>query len=98
MRVLLAAIECHKGHPTRNMHAHCEILGEARVLGCRMVVFPEMSLSGSVDPARRPEHLMTLDAPQVGGLAAATGDVAALFGIAEQAEDGPFITQVFADG
>jgi predicted amidohydrolase len=57
-------------------------------------VFPEISLTGSVDPATRPERLIALDDPPVRDLAAATRDtVPALFGVAER---GPHITQVYA--
>jgi predicted amidohydrolase len=101
MRVLLAAMQCHKGEPARNLQHHCEILEEARRSGARIAVFPEMSLSGSVDPASRPEHLLAVTDPVVERLAAATAEtsVAAVFGIAERAADGrPFITQLYADG
>jgi predicted amidohydrolase len=55
-----------------------------------------MSLTGSVDPATRPERLIALDDPPVRELAAATRDtVPALFGVAEH---GPHITQVYAAG
>ena len=97
MRVLLAAIECHKGDVERNLQRHCEILDEARRTGARIAVFPEMSLSGSINPLTHPERLVAMDCRFVGELAAATATsgVGALFGIAER---GPYITQVFADG
>src|SRR5204863_94710 len=81
MRVLLAAMQCHKGEPARNLQHHCEILDEARRSGARIAVFPEMSLSGSVDPASRPEHLLAVTDPVVERLAAATAEtgVAAVF-------------------
>ena len=63
-----------------------------------MAVFPEFSLTGSVDPTRMPEQLITLDAEPVRALMALTetAHVAAVFGIAERAEAGPYITQVYA--
>jgi predicted amidohydrolase len=94
MRVLLAALNCPKGDVAGNLAAHRALLREARIRGCDLAVFPEMSLTGSVDPAAHPERLLGLDAGPVRELAAATRDtVPALFGIAEQ---GPHITQVYA--
>src|SRR5215470_16680410 len=99
MRILLAAMECAKGDPARNLAAHDRALHEAARVGCRIAVFPEMSLSGSVDPATRPEWLLALSSPYVSDLAAltATHGVAAVYGIAEAAADGhAHITQVYA--
>jgi predicted amidohydrolase len=96
VRLLLAALRCEKGDPTANLAAHAALLRSASEAGCRLAVFPEMSLSGSVNPATHPERLLTLDSPQVLDLAALTGvhGVGAVFGVAES---GAHITQVFAD-
>ena len=69
--------------------------------GCQLAVFPEMSLTGSTDPAAHPERLIGLDHPAVAALAAASGEtgVGACFGLAERLPSGePHITQVFAAG
>jgi predicted amidohydrolase len=97
MRAMLAAINCPKGDPGGNLDRHVALLRDAAADGCDVVVFPEMSLSGSVEPATQPERLLALDSPVVGALAEATGrhGVAAVFGVAEQ---GPHITQVYAAG
>jgi predicted amidohydrolase len=97
MRALLAAVNCPKGDPEGNLARHESLLGEAAAVGCDVVVFPEMSLSGSVEPDTRPDRLLALDSPAVLALAAATGrhGVAAVFGVAET---GPHITQVYAAG
>ena len=99
MRALLAAMVCHKGEAGRNLAAHLELLAEARAEGCELALFPEMSLTGSADPAAHPEQLIGLDHPAVTALAGATGEtgVGACFGVAERSPDGtPHITQVFA--
>jgi predicted amidohydrolase len=102
VRVLLAASQCDKGDVAGNLGKHLRILGEAAAGGCELAVFPEMSLTGSVDPAVHPEHLIGLDDPAVTALATATGtatgasDVAVCFGVAESTPDGPCITQVVA--
>jgi NAD+ synthase (glutamine-hydrolysing) len=99
VRILLAAIRCEKGAVETNLARHLEILAEASAGGCDLAVFPEMSLTGSVDPAVRPERMMSLDDPAVAALAAASTGTAACFGIAESAPDGAaHITQIFAAG
>jgi predicted amidohydrolase len=101
MRALLAAIRCEKGEVRANLTRHLEILARAGSSGCELVVFPEMSLTGSVDPALHPDRLMALDDPALGALVTASADTgtAACFGIAERGAGGEsYITQVFAAG
>jgi len=95
MRVLLAAIRCGKGDLDGNLAAHEAVLREAGDRGCEIAVFPEMSLTGSVDPRTHPERLVGLDSPAVVTLTAMTlrYGVSAVFGVAER---GPFITQAYA--
>jgi predicted amidohydrolase len=97
VRVLLAAVRCEKGDVDGNLASHRRLLGEAAAAGCDLVLFPEMSLTGSVDPIARPDRLVSLDHPAVTALAEASGEtgVGVCFGIAEQM---PSITQVFAAG
>lgn len=99
--MLLAAIRCGKGEVEQNLAAHVRLLAKAARDGCDLVLFPEMSLTGSVDPATHPERLMAADGAAVSRLAGAAGQagVAACFGIAERGADGrPYITQLLADG
>ena len=99
MRILLAAIQCEKGAVAANQARHRQLLGAAAAAGCDLALFPEMSLTGSVDPAAHPERLMSLRDPAVGELARAAGDagVAACFGLAERGAGGTaYITQVVA--
>jgi predicted amidohydrolase len=101
VRILLAAIRCDKGEVHANLAGHLQILADASSAACDLAVFPEMSLSGSVDPAAHPERLIALDDPAVGRLvrASAEAGVAVCFGIAERAPDSlPHITQVCAAG
>jgi predicted amidohydrolase len=96
---MLAALCCAKGDPAANLAAHEEVLRQAGDAGCQLAVFPEMSLSGSADPATHPEWLLGLDSAPVRAMTELTRrhPVAAVFGLAERGEDGrPFITQVFA--
>ena len=99
MRALLAAIRCEKGDVAGNLASHLRLLADAAAAGCDLAVFPEMSLTGSVDPDAHPEHLMPLDHAAVAALARATSGAStgACFGVAERSPRGePCITQVFA--
>lgn len=105
LRVMLAAICCQKGdlagNLAGNLAAHDQVLRGARQAGCQIAVFPEMSLTGSVDPAAHPDRLLRLDSAPVAGLAALTRrhSVAAVFGLAERGEGGrAHITQAYACG
>ena len=97
MRILLAAANAQKGDLDGNLARHLAALEQARVQGCHLAVFPELSLTGSVDPRTRPGRALTLDDGPVRALLEATRrtGVAAVFGIAER--DGPafHITQVY---
>ena len=96
---MLAAIRCPKGEVERNLAAHLRLLAQAAAEGCELVLFPEMSLTGSADPATHPERLIPLDHPAVAALAEATGGtgVGTCFGVAERSPGGdPYICQVFA--
>ena len=98
VRILLSALRCEKG-AIENLAEHRRVLCEARDAGCALAVFPEMSLTGSVDPARTPERLVTLDDAAVAALIAFTSEtgVAAAFGLAEIADGGDaHIVQVVA--
>ena len=99
VRCLLAAIRCEKGDVAGNLAAHLRGVADAAAAGCQLAVFPEMSLTGSVDPAAAPDRLIGLDHPAVGRLARASGQlgVGVCFGVAERAPDGrACIAQVFA--
>ena len=101
MRVLLAAILCEKGNIEANLANHLRLLDQASTGGCELVLFPEMSLTGSVDPVAHPEHLVSLDHAAIGQLARATAKtgVAACFGVAERSAGGEaHIAQVLAAG
>lgn len=100
MRVLLAAITCEKGDIEANLARHREALGEAGRAGCDLAVFPEFSLTGSVDPVRHPERAIGLDDPAVHRMVEAAHEarVGALFGLAEARDGECHITQAYAVG
>lgn len=98
VRVLLTSILCEKDNAEANLSQHVALLEKARAEGCDLAVFPEFSLTGSVDPATQPHRAVTLDNPLVKALVAATGDVGvpALFGIAELDGARFHISQLYA--
>jgi predicted amidohydrolase len=97
MRVMLAAIECQKADVEGNLAAHLDLLGQAAADRCDLVLFPEMSLTGSAEPGSG--RLIPLDHPAVRELAAASTNVACCFGIAERTDAAvPHITQIVAGG
>jgi predicted amidohydrolase len=97
VRALLAAMTCEKGDVDANLAAHVGTIARAVRAECSVVVFPEFSLTGSVDPARAPADAMTIDDPAIAALVAATSPgVAAVFGFAQRCGDQFFITQAVA--
>ena len=66
MRILLAALTAHKGDLAGNLASHQATLEEAWAQGCQLAVFPEFSLTGSVDPRRHPERALGLRANESG--------------------------------
>ena len=97
MRILLVALNSQKGDFDGNLTQHVAMLEEAQVQGCDVAVFPEFSLTGSVDPCRHPERALSMDAEPVRTLLEATGrtGVAAVFGIAGRDNGGFYISQVY---
>jgi predicted amidohydrolase len=99
VRCQLAAIRCEKGDVAANLAAHLELVADAAAAGSQLALFPEMSLTGSANPAANPERLIPPDHPAIAKLAEASGHsgVGVCFGVAERAPNGqPYITHVFA--
>src|SRR6266700_106428 len=81
VRALLAALTCEKGDLDANLAVHVATIARAARAGCALVVFPEFSLTGSVDPVHAPGNAITIDHPAIKTLVAATEPgVAAVFG------------------
>jgi predicted amidohydrolase len=100
VKALLTALTCPKGELEANTRRHIELLEEGAARGARVVAFPEMSLTGSVDREHWPGYAVGLDHPAIAEVAGATArlGVAALFGVAQALEGHVYITQVLADG
>ena len=98
MRAVLAAIQCEKRDLAANLAAHLSVLRAAATAGCRLVAFPEFSLTGSVDPTRRPQDAIAIHDAAIDALVDITGElrIAAAFGFSERSGDEFFITQAVA--
>ncbi len=98
MRALLAAVTCDKHALDANLAAHLSVLDDAARASCQLVVFPEFSLTGSVDPSRHPQDAISLEHPAIDTLVSATRTPgpAVVFGLSERANDTFFITQAVA--
>jgi predicted amidohydrolase len=97
LRILVAAIEAQKGDLVGNLARHLAGLEQARAQGCDLAVFPELSLTGSVDPRTHPERALEVESEPVRALLEATSrtGVAALFGISERDGGAFHITQLY---
>ena len=96
---MLASICCQKGDWEGNLSIHRDVLRQASSAQCVLAVFPEMSLTGSIDPLTNPEGSVGLRSEVVRLLVESTQrySVAAVFGISERGDNGEsYITQVYA--
>lgn len=96
MRAVVLALQCPKDDLTGNLRRHLDEIAYAESVEADLVVFPEFSLTGGVDPDAAADRLLGLDDPAVQAVVGATGSVTAVFGLAEPG--GPYITQVGAAG
>lgn len=99
MRILLASVNCQKADIRTNLETHERVIREAADAQCDIAVFPEMSLTGYLDPETHSESLLNLNSGQLTDLIAygEQASVDLLFGIVERGEDSKaYITQVHA--
>ncbi len=68
MKVLLASINCPKTEIDKNFDVHERLTVEAASNNCDIVVFPEMSLTGYIDPAVHSEYELSTDSKKVNDL------------------------------
>jgi 8-oxo-dGTP pyrophosphatase MutT (NUDIX family) len=100
MRVMLGTVRTHDESFELNTAAHLAMLEDASAAGCDLVVFPQFSLTGAIDPRSQPAGALAVDSGPVAELLDATArtGVGAIFGIAERSRDRFFITQLYAHG
>jgi predicted amidohydrolase len=99
MRLGLTQMHCPKGEVAANLDAHAARIVEARARGVDVLCFPEMSITGYLDPGRWPEAVLSLDSDAVARFLAMTAgsEMLVLAGLVESNPRGrPFITQIAA--
>ncbi len=79
--VALAQIATRPGQPRYNLVRHLEAISRARTAGARLVVFPELSLSGYLLNHGVAEAAMTLDDPTLAPILEASRDLTILVGM-----------------
>lgn len=95
----LVQMRCPKGDIDGNLEQIRRYLDEGARRGVDIICFPEMSITGYINPTRRPDAVLALDHPAVDRFVAMTSlyRITALAGIVEANPDGkPFITQIAA--
>ncbi|MBN1248135.1 MAG: carbon-nitrogen hydrolase family protein [Anaerolineae bacterium] len=100
MRIGLVQMVCEKAALRANLAHIGVVYAEAVARRVDIVGFPEMSLTGYIDPGKWPDAVLGLDAAEVVEAIALTRGHATtlLFGLVEAHPDGnkPFITQIAA--
>jgi predicted amidohydrolase len=99
LRIGLVQMHCPKGEVDANLQAIEAHVREAVERGVQILCFPEMSITGYLDPSRWPEAVLTLDSPAIRRFVGMTAghDLVVLAGLVEANPAGkPFITQVVA--
>lgn len=99
LEIALVQLRSEKGDIDGNLALHALRIDAARERRTAIVLFPEMSITGYIDPTRRPEAVLSLDGPEVARFLALTvgTPVVAVAGLVEANPAGkPFITQIVA--
>jgi predicted amidohydrolase len=95
----LVQMRCEKGAIAANLAAIEASLRAGAAQGAEILCFPEMSITGYINPNAQPETVLRVDGPEVARLLTLTREipVTALAGLVERNDGGkPFITQLVA--
>lgn len=95
----LVQMRCEKGAIDENLATIHASLRAGASRGVDIMCFPEMSITGYIDPHRSPEAILRLDGPEVARFVNMTRElpITALAGLVEANPQGkPFITQIGA--
>ncbi len=79
--VALAQIATRPGQPRHNLQRHLHAIAQARAAGAKLLVFPELSLSGYLLNHGVGEAALALDDPLLEPILAASGDLTILVGL-----------------
>jgi len=97
IKIALIQMLCEKGAIDRNLASIHPYLQTGRRQDVDIMCFPEISITGYIDPTRCPEAVLYLNGPEVARFVAMTKDipVTAIAGLVETNPRGkPFITQI----
>jgi predicted amidohydrolase len=97
--VACAQLECAAGNIPENTSRMARMATQAARMGARVLVFPELCLSGYLSPADALRLAVSLDGPEIALLRAAAREtgVALCFGFPERAFDGLYNSMAFID-
>jgi predicted amidohydrolase len=99
MKLALVQMHCPKGEIDANLTTIESHIVQAVELGVDAICFPEMSITGYINPERQPEAMLSLGSAAVARLLAMTDRraIIVLAGLVEaNADRKPFITQIAA--
>jgi (R)-amidase len=101
LQIGLVQMRCPKGDIGGNLEQIQQYLFEGASRGVDIMCFPEMSITGYINPSRQPESVLSLDSPAIARFIAMT-DAQCLTAIAGFVETNPlgkpFITQIAVRG
>lgn len=83
IRLALAQIDCALGDVPENARRATELIGRARDAGARLIVFPELSLSGYALSALQEDVALAVDDPVILSLAEQATDIDVAVGLVE---------------
>lgn len=99
LTLALVQMRCEKAAIGDNLDEMRRYLEQARAAGAELVCFPEMNITGYIDPQQHSEAVIPLDDPAVGRVCEMSREygMAIIAGLVESNPSGrPFITQLVA--
>ena len=99
IKVAMIQMHCPKGYIETNLASTAQYIREASDKQADVALFPEMSITGYIDPVKSPEAVLTLDNAAIRQFCDMTKgtSIMAIAGIVENNPQGkPFITQIIA--
>ncbi|WP_274649626.1 carbon-nitrogen hydrolase family protein [Paenibacillus humicola] len=98
--VALVQMNCEKGEIRQNLQTMQDYIAEARSRGADFVCFPEMNLTGYIDPVKQPHAVISMDHEAVKQVIrySALHSICVIAGFVEHNPGGkPYITQFVAN-
>lgn len=99
LKITLIQMNCKKGLISENLKRIEEYIRFTRAEGARLIVFPEMSITGYINPDKYPSTVLSLESEPVRRIIELSGQygAAVVAGFVEKNLSGkPFITQIAA--